>query len=434
MAKKRSHKQTPKATYVWSKANRAISQVIRLGSHRYSAHVEARPGCSRKAGVAWVQAFLAGRSISWPKRRGVIRAVDLFCAAGGLTAGLKHAAHSIGLGVDVALAVDADSDALAIYTANHGPSLSTGVDVQTLVNYHIHGRGETARWSEWPAFIDPHMAQFLVPLDILVAGPPCQGHSNLNNVSRRKDARNLLYLTTVAFAVAANAKSIVIENVPDVLLDAHEVVPTARALLARSGYRTDDAVLSADEFGVAQRRRRHFLVAVRDTSAPFSLVEVAGGLKMEGLTLRQAIGDLANRKGKSVVDTVGTLSPENLRRIDWLFDNDAYDLPNRQRPRCHRNGHTYPSVYGRMRWNEPAQTITTGYLTPGRGRFVHPSRRRTVTPREAARIQGFPDSFDFTPGGVDATRVLLGKVIGDAVPPLLGRAVCLSALAFSDPS
>jgi DNA (cytosine-5)-methyltransferase 1 len=332
----------------------------------------------------------------------------------------------------MALAVDADSDALAIYTANHGPSLSTGVDVQTLVNYHIHGRGETARWSERPAFIDPHMARFLTPLDILVAGPPCQGHSNLNNVSRRKDARNLLYLTTVAFAVASNARLVVIENVPDVLLDSHEVVPTARTLLAKSGYQTDDAVLSADNFGVAQRRRRHFLVAVRDRSEAFSLVDISGGLRMQSLTLRQAIADLANRKGRSIVDTVGTLSPENLRRIDWLFDNDAYDLPNTQRPRCHRHGHTYPSVYGRMRWNEPAQTITTGYLTPGRGRFVHPSRRRTVTPREAARIQAFPDSYDFCPSGIDATRVLLGKIIGDAVPPLLGRAVCISALAISE--
>ena len=164
----------------------------------------------------------------------------------------------------------------------------------------------------------------------------------------------------------------------------------------------------------------------------FSLVDISGGLRMQSLTLRQAIADLANRKGRSIVDTVGTLSPENLRRIDWLFDNDAYDLPNTQRPRCHRNGHTYPSVYGRMRWNEPAQTITTGYLTPGRGRFVHPSRRRTVTPREAARIQAFPDSYDFCPAGIDATRVLLGKIIGDAVPPLLGRAVCISALAISE--
>jgi DNA (cytosine-5)-methyltransferase 1 len=433
MVKKRSHSTLPEATYAWSKDNKTIKQVIRLGGQHYTTQLRARPSCSRKPDIAWVQAFLAGQSISWPKRRATIRAVDLFCAAGGLTAGLKHAANAIGLGVDVALAVDADSDALAIYTANHGPSLSTGVDVQTLVNYHIHGRGETARWSEWPSFIDPHMAQFLTPLDIVVAGPPCQGHSNLNNVSRRKDARNLLYLTTVAFAVASNARSIVIENVPDVLLDSHEVVPTARELLAKSGYRTDDAVLSADDFGVAQRRRRHFMVAVRPGHSPFSLPEIADGLKMQSLTLRQAIADLANRKGTSFVDTVGTLSAENLRRIDWLFDNDAHDLPNRQRPNCHRNGHTYPSVYGRMRWNEPAQTITTGYLTPGRGRFVHPSRRRTVTPREAARIQGFPDSFDFTPVGVEATRSLLGKVIGDAVPPLLGRAACLAALAISGP-
>ena len=129
------------------------------------------------------------------------------------------------------------------------------------------------------------------------------------------------------------------------------------------------------------------------------------------------------------MDSVGTLSQENETRINWLFENEEYDLPPEQRPACHRNGHTYPSVYGRMRWDEPAQTITTGFLCPGRGRYVHPSNRRTVTPREAARIQGFPDSYEFCPPSLTASRTLLGKVIGDAVPPPLARAVCLGGLS-----
>src|SRR5262249_25678290 len=143
--------------------------------------------------------------------------------------------------------------------------------VQTLVNYHVAGRGDAACWSTWPTLIDPHLSSFLADLDVLVAGPPCQGHSNLNNRTRRSDSRNLLYLTTIAFAVATGAKLCIVENVPDVLNDSQDVVRSARALLVKSGYKIDDTVLSADDFGVPQRRRRHFLVGVRNSEYEFEL-------------------------------------------------------------------------------------------------------------------------------------------------------------------
>ena len=74
------------------------------------------------------------------------------------------------------------------------------------------------------------------------------------------------------------------------------------------------------------------------------------------------------------------LSDANRRRIDWLFDNDAHDLPLSERPDCHRDGTTYNAVYGRLYPDRPAPTITTGFLTPGRGRYIHPTRRRVLTP------------------------------------------------------
>ena len=90
---------------------------------------------------------------------------------------------------------------------------------------------------------------------------------------------------------------------------------------------------------------------------------------------------------------------------------------------------SYTSVYGRMRPNEPAPTITTGFTTPGRGRFVHPTNRRTLTPREAAVIQGFPLTYRFvTESGSPPSRSQLAKWIGDAVPMPLGYAAALSAL------
>lgn len=126
------------------------------------------------------------------------------------------------------------------------------------------------------------------------------------------------------------------------------------------------------------------------------------------------------------MDTTPTLSADNLARIHHLFDNDLYDLPNEVRPDCHKDGHTYPSVYGRLWWDKPSQTITTGFLTPGRGRYIHPLRPRVISPHEAARIQSFPDNFSFVVDPANPpSRTGLQKWIGDAVPPLLGYAAAL---------
>jgi DNA (cytosine-5)-methyltransferase 1 len=124
------------------------------------------------------------------------------------------------------------------------------------------------------------------------------------------------------------------------------------------------------------------------------------------------------------------LSSENKRRIDWLFDQDMDDLPDHIRPLCHQKGHSYQAVYGRLKWDEPSGTITTGFLTPGRGRYIHPKERRGLTPHEAARIQGFPDSFVFAEEGTHTSKKALSKVIGDAVPPALGHAIGIATLAL----
>jgi DNA (cytosine-5)-methyltransferase 1 len=430
MANLLSQKLDLSQRFIWAKDRSAIQQILEIGGQTFVSTISGKGKLSSVAEVAWVQSYLAGLPIQHPPIVRTYRAVDLFCASGGLTAGLKQAGQSLGVKIDVALAVDADLEALELYRANHGPWLTSGADVQTLVNYQVAGRGQDANWSTWPTLIEPHLASFLADLDVLVAGPPCQGHSNLNNRTRRKDSRNLLYLTTVACAVASGAKLCILENVPDVLNDSFGVVPTARALLTKSGYRIDDVVLAADDFGVPQRRKRHFLVGVRNSQYEIDIASMVTNLRTKQISVRQAIGDLANRNGADVLDSVGTLSADNVKRIEWLFANDKHDLPNRQRPDCHKNGHSYPSVYGRMKWDEPAQTITTGFLSPGQGRFIHPGKRRTITPREAARLQSFPDTYEFVSPRRQVSRAFLRKVIGDAVPPLLARTIALVGLAL----
>jgi DNA (cytosine-5)-methyltransferase 1 len=328
------------------------------------------------------------------------------------------------------LAVDADSDALSIYQGNLGVDAALTRDIQSLVDYKVLGSGPQASFAYRPSIVEPLVGDLAHFADLVIAGPPCQGHSNLNNRTRRSDERNLLYLTATAFAVASSSKALIFENVPDVIRDRHNVVSTARALLAKEGYSISEAVLTASRFGVAQTRRRHFLVAIKDPAIEFSLVDLTSALEIPALTVGNAIRDLLGKEGSSEFDAAAILSAENKVRVDWLFDQGEHDLPDHIRPLCHQNGHTYKNVYGRLAWDEPAGTITTGFLTPGRGRYFHPKERRGLTPHEGARLQGFPDSFSFVTGAQKARKATFAKVIGDAVPPALGRAVGIATLSL----
>jgi DNA (cytosine-5)-methyltransferase 1 len=150
-------------------------------------------------------------------------------------------------------------------------------------------------------------------------------------------------------------------------------------------------------------------------------------LRTEKVPVGSVLDDLLSVEPRGG-DEPSALSEENLERIRYLFANDLYELPDSIRPLCHQGGHTYPSVYGRMRWDVPSATITSGFLSPGRGRFIHPRLPRTITLHEGARIQGFPDSFDFGFGRrIDIARSTLARMIADAVPPALGAIFGLAA-------
>ena len=149
-----------------------------------------------------------------------------------------------------------------------------------------------------------------------------------------------------------------------------------------------------------------------------------------------AIQDLLKKKTTGIFDSTPEMSEENQRRIEWLFTKDEngeerFNLDDSERPDCHRvKAHTYQSSYGRMRWDRPSGTITTGFQTPGRGRFVHPKEPRVLTPHEASRIQGFPDGY-FTElvGALPLGRTEVAKWVGDAVPAPLGFAAALGLLS-----
>lgn len=368
----------------------------------------------------WLQ-FLQGKT-KFPTAIGEqsYGVADLFCASGGLSLGFASAASLLNIPLNYVLGVDIDSRALEVYRHHHADGETYAGSVEDLVDYQVRDQGEKAHFAYRPTLTSIGENSIVDKIDIVLAGPPCQGNSTMNVRTRYNDPRNKLYLSAVAFAVAVDAEIVLIENVPGVLRDVNGVVFTAIALLRSSGYHINGEVLAADKLGWPQTRKRYFLIATKKPKA-LSLKEIAVIGKRDAANLKWIIGDLEKLSQKDVLHSTPVLSDENVERIKYLHLEDKNDLPLHLRPKSHREGTTFTTVYGRLDWDKPSGTITTGFLSPGRGRYIHPTQARCLSPVEAARIQGFPDDYfpihDLVP---QIRRMELAKWIGDAVPPILG--------------
>lgn len=344
--------------------------------------------------------------------------VDLFCGCGGLSLGVKEALRVNGFVLNIILAVDNNSYALEVYKKNFDVSekVLLNTDISTLLPSDV---GEPLCESE------KDINKKFTGVDIVVAGPPCQGYSNLNNHTRGKDPKNKLYLKVIRFAEITEPKVIIIENVATIIYDKNNVVSNAEKLLKEMGYTVRQFVIEADKIGIPQTRKRHILVAVRQQQIEIGNIFCYKSEKVS--VLSEFIDDLVDEceVSKGIFYTPSAMSNDNKRRVRYLFDNDLYNLPNSERPSCHRNKkHKYVAVYGRLHWNKPAPTITGGFGSMGQGRFIHPLKPRVITAHEAARIQGFPDFFDFTSVPY---RNNLYEIIGNAVLPKIS-ALAINAL------
>ena len=356
---------------------------------------------------------------------------DVFCGAGGLSYGVREAVLAAGMVPEFVVAADSSTVALDVYRRNFDPEYWSSRNIWTSVTTSYSWRNGTARFVEDPRLLDGPMHRSAGRVDILLGGPPCEGHSTSNNISLRSDARNMYYVAMPALAVALRARTVIIENVPGIRHDRRGILEQARALFKSQGYYVDETIMDATRLGLPQTRKRHILVASLERQPELeATVEVLARPERD---LRWVIGDLLKSKSHSFLDVPAELSAINRERIDYLFSHDLVDLPNDWRPDCHKDGHTYPSIYGRLRWDRPAGTITTGFNTPGRGRYIHPELRRTITPHEAARIQGFPDTFEFRmTSGEPLSRTNVSNMIGRAVPPQIGYVAGVAALASLD--
>ncbi len=359
------------------------------------------------------------------EKTGALHFIDLFCGGGGLSLGVHRAAEFLGLKARLLCAVDIDEVALRLVKRVFSPLITRCRSVEDLMRYDVDRSGALDDFISAPTMLDAQIAQFKGKVDLLTAGPPCQGHSNLNNKTRGFDNRNLLYFTVPAFAVALDIPDIVIENVRSIEVAEENVVEITTRILERHGYKVKKRVLNAADFGTAQSRHRHFLVASKRREP--NLEKACDLLKVNPLSFNDACRDMEPLSPElSMLEESGELSPENKERIDYLHDHDVDNLPNSNRPECHRVEHSYPAVYGRIRGESPMTTITTGFSSPGRGRFVHPSERRTINIREAGRVQGFPDGYWRAAIELNLKRAHYHKIIGDAVPSFIAYPLLLS--------
>jgi DNA (cytosine-5)-methyltransferase 1 len=363
------------------------------------------------------QVFLRSQEPAWHSPlRGTVRAADLFSGCGGLSLGTREACTALGRQFKSVLAIDEDLASLEVYQRNFNPTLPINNDIWSVLS------GETGARLQKE---EKALLKKIGAVDICLAGPPCQGHSDLNNHTRRKDKRNHLYERVARFAEIAEPNHLIIENVPNVINAKERALDNTIARLEKLGYKVDTNVVHLADLGVPQRRKRDVLIA---SSTRLSIADIVNRHKVSAeRAVRWAIADLARKAPQDLPDTPSVLHRDNVKRINYLMRYGKFDLPNHLRPICHQDNHSYVSMYGRLNYDEPAQTITSGFGSPGQGRYIHPTSRRTLTPHEAARLQFFPDSFDFSSVKL---RTALANMIGNAVPMLLSFVLALAILAL----
>jgi DNA (cytosine-5)-methyltransferase 1 len=365
-----------------------IIRTIRLrnGGSSYSTVANLADANERDARAGFDQSYLRS-TVKTPSdhSRGSVRIVDLFCGAGGASLGVDEACRALGLDPVHVFASDINEDALRTYTRNFSPKLASPEPIESRLD-GVLGCRLTSREKAFKKQVGQ--------IDLAIGGPPCQGHSNLNNHTRRDDPKNSLYA--------------------GVRHDLGGVYATTLEKLQQIGYTVVATKLAAHSIGVPQRRHREIVVASLDSTIDSSFfADISRAYACEERSVGWAIGDLVDNKSGAPIDAKTNVSKVSQDRIDWLFDHNEYDLPDRMRPDCHKlNVHSYKSVYGRLFWDRPAWTITTGFQVMGQGRFLHPLRRRVITSHEAARLQFIPDYFSFA----TESRKGFAKMIGNAVP------------------
>lgn len=342
-----------------------------------------------------------------------MKILDLFCGAGGLSYGFEQA------GFEVALGVDINASALETFQKNHrnsqilcGDLISDKVKEEIINTYKQLG------------------------ISGLVGGPPCQGFSLKGKKLGLNDERNYLFREYLKIVSEVEPDFIVMENVKSLINTANGYfLEQIEQTLKKMGLNTQIKVLNAYDFGVPQNRERVFIVATKNRLFDFDSLA-----KKPSVNVRSAISDLhflESGEGTFEQDfrwpESSSYQYEMRKNAKKLFNHQATNhnqvalcklkmIPpegdKSSLPKELHGRQQFGTTWSRLKWNEPSPTIDTRFDTPSNGCNSHPELHRAITPREAARLQSFPDNFIFY-----GKKTEICKQIGNAVPPKLAYAI-----------
>lgn len=345
--------------------------------------------------------------------------IDLFAGCGGLSLGF------IKDGYNVKKAVEFDEKIANSYIKNN-PDVDMIIDdIRNIDNFGTFKKGDA---------------------DIIIGGPPCQGFSMAGARIRNgfiDDPRNYLFKHYFNVVKTVKPSIFVMENVKGMMnMQKGRIfkeilrIFSDSDMLGGTTYTLNYKVVKAVDFGIPQRRERLIIIGVKDKKINFNsmwLKTISDVKKkyphyFDSVTVRDAISNLGDTTIDGIIENPVPQSEYQryLASGETKITNHTKTNHSKiamERMSKIRNGENYTALnekinsvhsgaYGRLFWDEPAPTITTRFDTPAGGRFIHPTKNRTLSPREAARIQSFPDDFIFY-----GNKTTICKQIGNAVPP-----------------
>lgn len=340
-----------------------------------------------------------------------MKAVDFFCSAGGVTCGFKQA------GIEVLGGIDIDPACKNTYEKNNN-TIYLCADVSLLEKDKI---AETFGISKYQDDL------------IFVGCSPCQYYSNINTDKTKSAQTRLLLADFQEFVDFYRPGYVFIENVPGLDTKSGSPLSQFKKFLKKAGYVFKAGVVNAKNYGVPQNRRRYILMANRLNKT----IKLPKGSGANIKTVEQAIGDYNKypeikngfKDTTPFLHSAARLNELNLRRIRSTPANgggrlDWKDISLQLKCYIDHTGHT--DVYGRMYWDRPSPTITTRFVSYSNGRYGHPEQDRAISLREGATLQSFPENYVFDSN----SQVTIAKMIGNAVPPLLAKAIGEAMLKY----